>query len=37
LVEILLKRGYSDSDLEAIFIGNWLRRLESALPARIGQ
>lgn len=34
LVEILLQRGYRDSDIEAIFIGNWMRRLESALPAR---
>lgn len=34
LAEILSQRGYSDSDIEAIFIGNWIRRLDSALPSR---
>lgn len=34
LAEILSKRGYSDSQIEQIFHGNWLRFFASALPSR---
>lgn len=37
LADILASRGYSDADIEAIFIGNWMRRLESSLPSRVEQ
>jgi membrane dipeptidase len=33
LGEILASRGYSASDVDAIFHGNWLRFLREALPA----
>jgi membrane dipeptidase len=29
----LAERGYSDKDINAIFFGNWLRKLEQGLPA----
>lgn len=32
LENLLLKRGYSQSDLENIFHGNWLRQLRKSLP-----
>jgi membrane dipeptidase len=31
-VSILLSRGYSEKDVEAIFSGNWLRKLQEFLP-----
>jgi membrane dipeptidase len=34
LEDILADRGYSDADIDAIFFGNWLRRMMSALPSR---
>jgi membrane dipeptidase len=33
LVAILAERGYSEKDIEAIFNGNWLRKLDQFLPA----
>jgi membrane dipeptidase len=32
LEEILARRGYSGDDIDAIFFGNWLRKLRQALP-----
>jgi membrane dipeptidase len=32
LEEILASRGYGSDDLDAIFYGNWLRKLSEALP-----
>lgn len=33
LADLLERRGYSDSDVEQIFHGNWLRKLGESLPA----
>jgi membrane dipeptidase len=33
LEDILVRRGYTDADLDAIFHGNWLRKLREVLPA----
>jgi membrane dipeptidase len=33
LTDLLTRRGYSSSDLDAIFHGNWLRKFREALPA----
>ena len=34
LEDILARRGYSSADIDAIFFGNWLRKLRQALPMR---
>jgi membrane dipeptidase len=33
LVDILAARGYSNADIDAIFWGNWLRKLSATLPS----
>ncbi|MEC8592603.1 MAG: membrane dipeptidase, partial [Planctomycetota bacterium] len=35
LEEIFSKRGYTDEDIDAIFWGNWLRKLLDSLPESI--
>lgn len=32
IADVLLKRGYADSDVDQIFYGNWLRFFQDALP-----
>lgn len=34
--DLLSDRGYSDEDIDAIFYGNWLRRLSETLPSGTG-
>lgn len=37
LEPILIRRGYSDADIDGIFHGNWLRFFTSSLPSRSGR
>jgi membrane dipeptidase len=32
LIPIMQRRGFSDSDIEAVFYGNWLRFFSEVLP-----
>jgi membrane dipeptidase len=33
LIGIMQRRGFPDSDIEAVFFGNWMRFFEETLPA----